>query len=650
MKTILTIAGMILICILITVSPAQSYADSSGKSLTILFTHDLHDHMLPTRADINGTVIYKGGYARLKTAIDQQKMQKKNNILIDAGDYSIGELFHSIYTSDAPELRIMGQMGYDVTTFGNHEFDCRDEGLARHLYAAKNSGDKLPQIVSSNISFPEAESMTKSLQYLKNAMSAYGVKEYTVIEQNGIKIGVFGLIGRSAQEYAPMAGVVFNDCIKSAENTVKKLKNKEKADIIVCLSHSGISSNFSESEDEQLAKKVPDIDVIISGHTHTKLKKPILAGDTIIGACGNYSDYLGVIDLIQDSNGRWKPANYELETIDNRLKENPEINATINNFKAIVQRKYLDVFGLKFDEVLAKSTFSFTPAENIVAEHREDPLGNLITDGYIYSVRKAEGDSYEPVDVAIVAAGTMRGSFVKGDITVSDAFASNSLGAGLDGMPGYPLISVYLTGKELRNICELDASISPIINVAQLYMSGLSFTFNPNRMIFNRVTDVHLVKPDGTAEKVNDSKLYRVVTGLYSGQMLSYVNKKSFGILSLVPKSKDGKPITDYEDQIIYYYSNERKNEVKEWFSTAQYLQSFKKLDGIAQVPDYYKTTHNRKIADDNKNIFAIIKNPNDIAVKIYIAGAVLIFAVAFAAVLIVKRIKLKQKRKSLSN
>jgi 5'-nucleotidase / UDP-sugar diphosphatase len=649
MKNSKRTANLFLILIfLITSFLSQIFASSSNKKLTILFTHDMHDHLIPNKTEIDNVVTQAGGYSRMKTAIDQQKQEKENNILVDAGDYSMGDLFQSIYASDAPELRIMGQMGYDVTTLGNHEFDFKDSGITRHLYAAKNSGDKLPQIVNSNIRFPPEEKMTKSLLDLKGSMSAYGVKEYTVLERGGIKIGVFGLIGIDAAGSAPMTEVTFQDIVKSANSTVKKLKNQENVDLIVCLSHSGTSKDTSKSEDEQLAKKVPEIDIIISGHTHTKLEKPIIIGKTIIGSCGEYSNNLGIIDLMQDTIGRWKMQDYKLIPIDSSFEENKEINTTINKFKIIVQEKYLNNFDLKFDEVLAKTPFSFVPTEKIGVLHDEEPLGNLITDGYIYSVKKAEGEKYEPISVAIVAVGTMRGSFVKGDITVEDAFISSPLGIGVDGKSGYPLIFVYLTGKELRALCEVDASISPIMGSAQLYMSGISFTFNPNRLIFNKVTDIHLQKSDGTLVEIEESKLYRVVTGLYNAQMLSIVGDKSFGLLSIVPKTKDGKPITDFEAQIVYDSSNGRGNEIKEWLSTAQYLKSFDKVNGLAEVPDYYNKTHSRKIVDDNKKVLAIVGNPNSIAIKLYIVGAVLVVAIAFAGYMLLTCKKRKQKRLSI--
>lgn len=103
---------------------------------------------------------------------------------------------------------------------------------------------------------------------------------------------------------------------------------------------------------------------------------------------------------------------------------------------------------------------------------------------------------------------------------------------------------------------------------AQLYMSGLNYRFNPKRMIFNKVTDAYLENSEGNREEILDDELYRVVVGLYSAQMLSVVGDKSFNLLSIVPKTEKGSPITDFEAQIIY----DGNHEIKEWLALAQYF------------------------------------------------------------------------------
>jgi hypothetical protein len=209
------------------------------------------------------------------------------------------------------------------------------------------------------------------------------------------------------------------------------------------------------------------------------------------------------------------------------------------------------------------------------------------------------------------------------------------LGIGPDKRSGYPLLSVYLTGKELKTACEVDASVAPLMKPAQLYMSGLTYTFNPHRMIFNKVTEAALLKPDGSREEIQDDKLYRVAAGLYSAQMLSIVGDKSFGLLSLVPKTKEGLPITDFEAHIIRDADN---NEIKEWAALAGYLQSFEAVDGVPQIPEYYSQKQGRKIVDNDPSLGAILADPNGIALAVYGLLIVILLLVALAVRALVKR------------
>lgn len=630
MNRLVRVFGLLLVFTLLMSGSSYWLAAKTEVPITILFTHDLHDNLLPFNVEKDGGIENYGGYARLQTAIKQQRAKDNELVLVDGGDFSMGTLFQTIFSQEAPGLRIMGQMGYDVVTLGNHEFDFRPDGLAQSLTAAQASKERLPQMVSGNIFFPldDEGKIDKSLSGLKEAMQSYGVKEYTILERHGYRIGVFGIIGYDAASNAPMAGVEFTDPIEQAASIVDKLEKKENVDMIVCLSHSGTVTERDESEDVILAQKVPEIDVIISGHSHTKLDKPIVVGKTYICSTGEYGQNLGIITLKKDSADVWKQVEYRLIPINDSLADDAAIQQTVDRFKNVVQNSYLDSLGMNFDGVLAHSSFSFAPIAQIAKQHAEQPLANLISDAYIYAVKQAEGSDYQPVAAAIVPNGTIRASFVKGDITVSDAFNASSLGIGPDKKSGYPLISVYLTGKELKTACEVDASITPVMNAAQLYMSGITYTFNPNRLMFNKVTDVALQNPEGR-EEIDDAKLYRVVAGLYSAQMLSVVGEKSFGLLSIVPKTKEGIAISDFEAQIIRDTAAGSNNEVKEWAAIAKYLQSFDRVDGVAQIPSYYNEKQGRKIIDDKATLGAIIAKPNTIALTVYgIIGLIILLLI----------------------
>lgn len=627
---------------LITILPALGAA--AKEDLTILFTHDLHDHLLPNKVSLGGKVTTVGGYARLLTAIKEQREQDPQLLLLDAGDFSMGTLFQTIFASHAPQLRLMGQMGYDAVTFGNHEFDFRARGLAQSLTAARDSGEHLPRIVAANILFPPGEDglLTPSLEELKLAMENYPVEEYMILERKGVKIGVFGLMGKDADSNAPMSEVEFEDYIAAAKRTVDVLQNREGVELIICLSHSGTDGRSPKTEDEILAKEVPEIDVIISGHSHTELPEPLLVGDTIIGSAGEYGMNLGIMRLSRQDD-RWELLEYTLQAIDEQVPEDETLAQAIAEYQDIVESEYLSRFGLEFEQVLAHSPFSFTPSFAVGAEHQEEPLGNLISDAYIYAVEKGEGENYEPIAAAIVPNGTIRGSFVEGEITTAQVFIVSSLGIGKDGIPGYPLVSVYLSGKELKTLSEVDASVAPIMGAAQLYTSGLVYTFNPRRLIFNKITEVNLQNRDGSLVEIDDEQLYRVVAGLYAGQMLPIVSDKSFGLLSLQPKDRHGNVIADFEEHIIMDHSGDEAREIKEWHAIAQYLQSFPKTNDIPVIPLRYSEAEGRINVDKSLNPIALLANPNHIGLVVY----AIIFILAFTLFFITEKARRKRRERA---
>ena len=282
--------------------------------------------------------------------------------------------------------------------------------------------------------------------------------------------------------------------------------------------------------------------------------------------------------------------------------------------------------------------------EEMETKHEELNLGDIMSDSYIYSVEHSENYNGTPVDVAVVPSGCVRDTYTKGNITVEDVYNSFSLGIGKDGLAGYPLIDVYLTGKELKLAAEVDASVSDFMTTARLYCSGLNFTFNPHRMILNKVTDCYLTREDGERIEIQDDQLYRVVTDLYTGQMLGSVMEMSYGLLKIEPKDKDGNPIENLENQAIM----EGDKELKAWDAIARYMQSFDDTDGngISNVPEYYETTHGRKVVDESRNVIDLVKNPNKFSVMIVGIVLVLILIIILLVVLIRKLIKKRRRKK----
>lgn len=674
----------------ITDSRVENSDDKKGdpNKLTILFEHDMHSHLEK--------------FPNMATVIKQTKEEDPDTLILDAGDFSMGTPYQTIYRNEAAELRMMGFVGFDVTTLGNHEFDYRPAGLSDMLNSAvsksaedreKFDGDirkryradsknkpenpyKLPQIVNSNIDLESTISdkkLKENGELLKSALENYGSKEYTIIEKNGKKIAVFGIFGKQSLDYAPEAKTKFKDPVKSAKSTVKKIKS-ENPDIIIAVSHSGTNENKEESEDEILAREVPDIDLIISGHSHTFMTEPIKVGKTIIVSTGCYNSNIGKLSLERSSDGK----KFELSSFDSLplsgVDPDEETSKELKRFRDLVDEEFFKPYGYTWDQVLTTSDFDFENTENLGVRQEETRLGNILSDSFIYAVKEAEGEQYEPITASIINAGTIRGSFNKGDITAGDAYNSLSIGTGADGKPGYPLVSVYLTGKELRSLAEVDATVSDIMMEARLYISGLMYRVNPHRLFLNRVSEIYKVNNDGTEfrdtlpyakgigrdsenpsrvweskdfkkiddavrdvknsagiEELESDKLYRIVGDLYACQMIGLVNEKSKGLLSITPKDKDGNEIEDFEKHII---KSPDGSELKEWYAVVRYMDSF----GDNGVPNSYANLQGRKIVEDVKSLGSYVKNPSKI---FWMAVGVLVLGIAVLLLVIILLVKL---------
>lgn len=622
-------------------------AADSTKQIDVLFTHDTHSHLDSFSTIVNGKQEKVGGFAKIKTLINEKKKEDPDTLILDGGDFSMGTLVQTVYDTEAAELRMLGSLGYDVTTFGNHEFDYRSKGLANMLKAAKSSGETLPEIVVCNVDWESMEKagLSDGQKQIQSAFETYGVKDYVMVQKGDVKIAVVGVFGKDALECAPTCELSFKDPIEAVKQTVEEIRKNEEADMIACVSHSGTWDDENKSEDELLAKAVPDIDLIISGHTHSELPEAIQHGNTYIVSCGEYGRNLGSLSMTQNSDGRWDLSSYELIPVSEDVEADQETQKQIDALMDKVDTNYLADFGYTRKEVLAENDIEFNSLEEMETKHEELNLGDIMSDAYVYAVENSEYYDGDPVDVAVVPSGTVRDTYTKGDITVEDVYNSFSLGIGRDGVAGYPLINAYLTGKELKLVAEVDASVSDFMTTARLYCSGLNFTYNPHRMILNKVTDCYLTRTDGERIEIQDDKLYHVVTDLYTGQMLGSVMKMSYGLLSLEPKDKDGKPIENLEDQAIM----EGDRELKAWDAIARYMQSFDDTDGdgIANVPEYYASLHDRKVVDNSKNIIDLVKNPNKFAVMIVLICLVILVIFVLVTVLIRKVVRKIRKKKN---
>lgn len=624
-KKTLKIAIVSICGLLLSLSSVQA---SSPKKVEVIFTHDLHSHLDSYRvASPKGTEDV-GGVSRLATVIKTQRQKHPDTLVVDAGDFSMGTLYQTLYERQATELNFLQELGFDATTLGNHEFDYGDKALAKMLTKAK----KLP-LLEANIDWQKSASPKLEAEFKK-----YGLKKYTVVKKGNVKIALIGVMGNDSIEDTPTTKLKFKDPVKSVKQTVAEIKRKEKVDMIVCLSHSG-TSQTKTSEDEELAKKVPDLDLIISGHTHTVLNKPLRHGQTYIVSCGAYGRYTGLVKLKQKLNHRWKLVDYRLISMTQAIPKDQQVEKQLKVDTVLINQTYLSKLGYHKDQVIAYNPYNFESVDDHYFKPGEHRLGDFMADSYLYALQQAKVKA----DVAIVPAGVIRDTLVKGPVTINDAFNLFSLGKGQDKLPVYPLVRVYLTGKDLKKVAEIDASLANYLNSARLYMSGLGYEYNPHRALMNKVTAAYLLDKQGHKKQIKDTKLYPVVADMYSAHMLGSLKKQSYGLLNVTPRKSNGQAVTDYQQMVVM--KGQREYKVFEAF--ASYLQSFPKgRQGLATIPSYYNQLHKRKVQKASYNPLALLSKPNRFTFALI--GIVLVLALSIIWVakklLRLKRAKFKRK------
>jgi 5'-nucleotidase len=259
--------------------------NDSVKKITILHTNDQHSRIEPFEVSTNEKLSNKGGFARRAKLLQTIRQQEKNILLLDAGDAFQGTPYFNMFGGEL-EFKLMSKMGYDVMTLGNHEFDNGLEGIKRQ-FPHKNF-----PIINANYDF-------------RNTILDGMIKPYEIFWREGVKIGVFGLgvnltglVSNNA-----FGEIKFLDSFEISQEYVRILREQEKCDIVICLSHLGYEySDVQSPSDVRIAQETSGIDLIIGGHTHTFLERPRefinAKGQTVlVNQVGYAGLFLGRIDV-----------------------------------------------------------------------------------------------------------------------------------------------------------------------------------------------------------------------------------------------------------------------------------------------------------------------------------------------------------------
>ncbi|MBM3421101.1 MAG: bifunctional metallophosphatase/5'-nucleotidase [Bacteroidetes bacterium] len=569
----------------------------TGK-LVILHTNDIHSKLRgfapeteysPLETGNDATV---GGFSRMASIIAAVKAEAGENILVlDAGDFLMGTLFHHFEPEDGFQLRLMKQMGYDAISIGNHEFDDGPETLAS-IIESGNSKGLIPPIILSNAVFSEKDGRDDRLFALVNSGT---IRNELIIEKPslGLKIGIFALMGIDAAEVAPAAEPVqFEKQVKVARRMVKKLKG-EGCNMIICLSHSGLRMNEKgsmEGEDYRLASKVKGIDLIISGHTHTRLEEPLVVNGIPIVQTGSYGENIGKMVFSVES-GKVARESFSLLRVDDSVQGDPGTEALIEERMKMIDDELLQSLGFSYNQIVTEAPFRLVCDE--YGDLEASNLGPLVADAiHSYVNRHSPAGS----DISIVAAGVIRQSITAGHQSVPDIFRVMSLGAGKDGVPGYPLSRVYVTGRELKNIVEILLIAWKSSPSNYIYYSGLEVWHDPSKGMLRKVTSIEIVRPDGMRESVDFSKdnprLYSISANSYILEFVGIIKSMSFGLINVVPKDAAGTPITDFGKAVINFAAEENGySEGKEWIALIEYLSLMpdRNGNGIPEIDEYYR-------------------------------------------------------------
>ena len=268
--------------------------DKGITKLTILYTNDVHSRIEPF-PDNDPKYANQGGAARRAAIVKKIRKEEKNVLLLDAGDIFQGTPYFNFYAGEL-EFKLMSQMGYDLSTFGNHDFDLGVDNIVKQMPHASF------EFVNANYDF-------------KDSPLAGRINPYKILNKGGLKIGVFGL-GIELQglvEKKNYGNIQYNDPIEAAKKTAAILRHDKKCDYVICLSHLGYNYAEKKVSDTILSEQTQDIDLIIGGHTHTFLDEPKLKTNATnkpvyVTQVGWAGIWLGRIDVMFSKNTVQKTA------------------------------------------------------------------------------------------------------------------------------------------------------------------------------------------------------------------------------------------------------------------------------------------------------------------------------------------------------
>ncbi len=596
----------------------------SAQKLTILHTNDMHSRLMGygPEADYTPLTVHDdqtvGGFARIATIISDYKNRVPGSLMVvDAGDFSMGTIFHTVEAETGFQLRLMKKMGYDLAAIGNHEFDFGIDMLAKML--AKSAEQEIPGMLLSNISFNPDSTGDDALE---NLYKTGVLKTWRTLNRNGLKIGFFSLIGIEAGRVAPyVRPAVFSDRIGKAREMVKFLRESEKADVVICLSHCGLLFDTKKGwigEDVEMAKEVPGLDLIISGHSHTSLDKPLIVNNIPIVQAGGEGRYVGKLEIEKTPQGLVLHSG-ELIPVNDGVPGDPGIQRMILDQQHLISKKLFEPYGFRVDKPVVETSFDLNFSEQSCLENSN--LGPFLADaiwGYLREVY--------PTDVVLVTAGLTRDEIIRGQTgkqLPADLFRIFPLGLGtFDKAPGYSMAQIFVTGAELKTILDVMLYSGAKSSGTYVYWSGIRFKYNTLRMPLDRVYDIELGNDKDGYEAIriskDDNDCYSIASNIYVLEFFGLIKEVTKGILTVVPKDGECKPIAGFKQSIMDMDPNQPGiQEIKEWVAVMKYAASLPDTNGngIPDIPEKYREVKTSAEKSASLNPVKLFRATNGITV-----------------------------------
>lgn len=512
------------------------------RSLVLLHTTDEHSHVLGGTPEVDdhpapttpGTGVIKGGIARRAVILEQERAAARaagaDTLTLSAGDNTQGTLMQVPFATTAPDFRLMKSVNYDLTTFGNHEFDFGPKALADAINVTTANGGTL-HVVCTTIQFSDTDPKDDELAALMDEagsdLSKPVHRTFMITTPNGLKVGFVGTMGPLAATYAPFKPpVTFSlppgameseiekvraQMVLDLQKYVDKLKNEQKADVVILLSHSGVDDgDMTQGDDYKFAQLVNGLDAIVSGHTHLRydaitVTNPTTNKQVVIQQAGSFGEFVGKIALKVAPNGVVTPdlANSAIITIDDTIVGNDAtVNALVDSVikdlegsKVIRNKSFLEdtlgaILGMSVTDNPAQvgdlffKTIGTAPFRVIgKAPYKETPLMVLTADAQLVA-GESVANGGGPTDFSLTVQGVMRADLEMGKtgkISFADVFNVLPLGIGADKTVGYPLTRFKILAGMMKAALEIStgyAYLSPDNSTYYMTTGGMKVEYD----------------------------------------------------------------------------------------------------------------------------------------------------------------------------